>query len=167
MLGGQEAAAAVAEVSTSTFSSWVNGKADPSFEGLWRLAKAAGVSLDWLATGEGPKAYVPADETAPGWQYDDPGPMTPEKRRFLEERGVRFEQDPGVEDADALAYIAALVIGYCRKMEPAPSLDTQARIIVDSYDKALKSGGRAGMSPGAIIQLLESLGEITPAGDDS
>ena len=36
----------------STFQNWVEGKSDPSFEGLSKFAAASGVSLDWLATGE-------------------------------------------------------------------------------------------------------------------
>ena len=45
------AAAAAAGVATSTFQSWVEGKRDPSFEGLARFAAATGVSLDWIAHG--------------------------------------------------------------------------------------------------------------------
>ncbi|WP_316978006.1 LexA family transcriptional regulator [Shumkonia mesophila] len=45
--------AAVCGVSKSTFQNWVEGRADPSFEGLSRLSAETGISLDWLATGRG------------------------------------------------------------------------------------------------------------------
>jgi transcriptional regulator with XRE-family HTH domain len=47
--------AAVCDVSKSTFQNWIEGRADPSFEGLARLSAATGISLDWLATGRGGK----------------------------------------------------------------------------------------------------------------
>jgi transcriptional regulator with XRE-family HTH domain len=42
-------AAEVAGVSKSTFQNWVDGRSDPSFEGLFRLSKLTEVSLDWIA----------------------------------------------------------------------------------------------------------------------
>lgn len=45
------AAAKAAGVAKSTFQNWVEGKADPSFEGLAKFAAAVDVSLDWLAYG--------------------------------------------------------------------------------------------------------------------
>ena len=45
------AAAAAAGVAKSTFQSWVEGKRDPSFEGLAQFAATTGVSLDWIAHG--------------------------------------------------------------------------------------------------------------------
>ena len=38
-------------VAKSSFQRWVEGRSDPSFEGLSRLAEATGTSLDWLARG--------------------------------------------------------------------------------------------------------------------
>lgn len=49
-------AASAAGVARSTFQNWVEGKSDPSFEGLARCAVAAGVSLDWLAYGSASNA---------------------------------------------------------------------------------------------------------------
>ena len=45
-------AAKAAGVAKSSFQRWVEGRADPSFEGLSKLANEAGVSLDWLAHGK-------------------------------------------------------------------------------------------------------------------
>lgn len=47
------AAAKAAGVAKSTLQNWIEGKSDPSFEGLVKLANAAGVSVEWLATGAG------------------------------------------------------------------------------------------------------------------
>lgn len=44
-------AAKAAGVAKSTFQNWVEGKSDPSFSGLARLAEEADFSLDWLAFG--------------------------------------------------------------------------------------------------------------------
>ena len=46
-------AAAAAKIAQSTFQRWAEGKAVPNFHGVASLAKAAGVSLDWLAFGVG------------------------------------------------------------------------------------------------------------------
>lgn len=46
-------AAAAAGVAKSTLQNWIEGKADPSFEGLVKLAEASGVSIEWLAKGGG------------------------------------------------------------------------------------------------------------------
>lgn len=47
-------AARAAGVAKSTLQNWIEGKADPSFQGLAALAKAADISMDWLATGRQP-----------------------------------------------------------------------------------------------------------------
>lgn len=46
--------AEAAEVSTSVLSKWRRGESDPSRSRLIKMATAAGVSLEWLATGAGP-----------------------------------------------------------------------------------------------------------------
>lgn len=47
-------AASVAEVTAESLGHYVSGKAKPRFDALARLASARGVSLDWLAGGDGP-----------------------------------------------------------------------------------------------------------------
>lgn len=53
MLGGNEAAGRIAGVSDEMISRYVNGKAKPNFFAVAALARAAGVDLNWLASGEG------------------------------------------------------------------------------------------------------------------
>lgn len=93
----RDEAAKAAGVAKSTFQRWVEGKADPSFEGLAKLALATDISLDWLASGRGAstderaapaEAAVPLDEDLLG-------------RVFEGIRGVYKEQGGRISDRDA------------------------------------------------------------------
>ena len=50
--------AQAAGVSPSALRKWLKGQAEPSRERLVALAEAAGVSVSWLATGEGPEPAI-------------------------------------------------------------------------------------------------------------
>lgn len=52
-VGGSTKMAEIADVSTSVLSKWRRGESDPSRSRLVKMARAAGVSVEWLATGEG------------------------------------------------------------------------------------------------------------------
>lgn len=54
-LGGLRAASTLVGVTEDSLSNWKSGRVNPSFHGMKSLAKAADVSLDWLAYGEGPE----------------------------------------------------------------------------------------------------------------
>jgi phage repressor protein C with HTH and peptisase S24 domain len=56
----RQEAADIADVTPEHLASYIRGSAKPPFELLNRLASAKGVSLDWLATGEGSQ-YIEAD----------------------------------------------------------------------------------------------------------
>jgi phage repressor protein C with HTH and peptisase S24 domain len=62
-------------VSPSAFRKWLKGEAEPSRERLVALARVAGVSIAWLAQGEGP---LPVFEAISGVRrrlpHPDPGP---------------------------------------------------------------------------------------------
>ncbi|MBS0469454.1 MAG: helix-turn-helix domain-containing protein [Proteobacteria bacterium] len=63
----RNAAAAVAEVTPEHLASYIAGRAKPPFELVARIAAARNVSLDWLATGTGPRernAEIPEDYVA-------------------------------------------------------------------------------------------------------
>ncbi|KAG0165745.1 hypothetical protein DFQ28_010009 [Apophysomyces sp. BC1034] len=51
-IGGRSAAASVAGVSDDMLRRYVRGDSKPTFEVIAKLARAAGVSLDWIASGE-------------------------------------------------------------------------------------------------------------------
>lgn len=50
----RQEASATADVSTDMLTAYVTDKAKPRFDAVAKLALRQGVSLDWLATGEGP-----------------------------------------------------------------------------------------------------------------
>jgi phage repressor protein C with HTH and peptisase S24 domain len=52
-IGGLNVAAEAAQVGRATVQTWRTGKARPPFVEMARLCSAAGVSLEWMATGEG------------------------------------------------------------------------------------------------------------------
>lgn len=96
----REEAAMAAGVAKSTFQRWVEGKADPSFHGLTRLAAKTGVSLDWLATGWEPDpktgSTAPADSGAGrGDSVDEAllGNVVEGLERFLEDEDLRLRPD--------------------------------------------------------------------------
>ncbi len=63
-VGSGNALAAAAKVSEGVIRKWKVGESDPSRENLISLAKAAGVCIEWLATGEGPKTLAELDTAA-------------------------------------------------------------------------------------------------------
>lgn len=55
LIGSQAAAAEAAGVSLSTLQRYMKGDVDPSLEATTRIAQASQLTLDWIATGEGPR----------------------------------------------------------------------------------------------------------------
>ena len=53
-LGSRKYAAEVAGVSPDMLAKYLDGSSRPRFDSMAKLALTGGVSLDWLATGEGP-----------------------------------------------------------------------------------------------------------------
>lgn len=58
-------AAEHAGVSTDTMAAWRDGKAEPRFNGLAALARATGLSLDWLAFGQDSAPVPPVPVSPP------------------------------------------------------------------------------------------------------
>lgn len=87
-------AAAAAGVAKSTLQNWIEGKRGPSFEGLANLARETGVSLDWLATGEG-EMWTDQTPSVPEEPLDEAllNLVVEELERFREERGVRWSAE--------------------------------------------------------------------------
>lgn len=54
-LGGDDSVAALLDVHPKTVQKYRRGKSDPQFSQVVAIAEAAGVSVQWLATGEGPR----------------------------------------------------------------------------------------------------------------
>lgn len=58
-LGAQPKGAAAAQVSLTQWERYLRGAASPAFLAIARFARAAGVDLNWLAYGSGPKHRAP------------------------------------------------------------------------------------------------------------
>ncbi|MDH4120469.1 MAG: helix-turn-helix domain-containing protein [Deltaproteobacteria bacterium] len=67
-IGSRLGAAQAAGVSADSLQRYIRGEVHPSFMAMARLAEAAGVSLEWLATGQGTMERAPAgiEPTGPG-----------------------------------------------------------------------------------------------------
>lgn len=64
LVGGQGKAAEVAGVSRATVQKWRSAQARPPLIEIGRLAAAAGVSVDWVATGNEYNPHTETDEVA-------------------------------------------------------------------------------------------------------
>lgn len=94
-------------VSPSAFRKWLRGDAEPSRERLVALANAAGVSVGWLASGEGPTPRLgdgtPSPRSAPG-----PGGINQREYILLPKRpeaaAAGAESPPAVGPAEFVAF---------------------------------------------------------------
>ena len=103
--GGATSMAYKAGVSTSVINKWKNGKSEPQVTSLVNMAKAAGVSVEWLATGRGE-----SDQEAPSG---------------LGEAHI---------DLDALEEVAVKVLALLDKRRPDLSAKARARIVRLVYE---------------------------------
>lgn len=60
---GQEELAVAFGVSHSAFKAWMAGRSQPQLENLISIRQLTGVSIQWLATGEGPLFLMPGSLT--------------------------------------------------------------------------------------------------------
>lgn len=63
LIGNQNKTAAQMGITVSSVARWYKGESDPSRTNLVKLARAAGVNVQWLATGEG--SQYPQDNPPP------------------------------------------------------------------------------------------------------
>ncbi|WP_082090920.1 helix-turn-helix domain-containing protein [Halomonas sp. HG01] len=104
--GGPTSMAYKADVSTSVINKWKNGKSEPQVTSLVKMARVAGVSVGWLATGEGdPEGGEPPAELG-----------RPDA------------------DLDALEEIALKVLALIDKRRPDLSPKARARIVRLVYE---------------------------------
>lgn len=93
-------AARIAGKSTDQLSGYVKGKNEPAFTPLANLAAATGYSLDWLATGEGPKRRKSASE---------PIPFDADRMRLASKIAAVLERDGSLPPGyDQYSYATAL-----------------------------------------------------------
>jgi len=109
--GGAKKMSEKTGMSTSVLRSWRAEKSDPSRTSLVKVARAAGVSVEWLATGEG---------------GPDQGAVAPT------ELGK-----PDI-DLDALEEVAVKVLALLEKRRPDLSTKARARIVRLVYEFYIK-----------------------------
>ena len=81
------------------FDKWKAGEAvNPNAVALFKVARACGVSVEWLLTGEGPEQVVPARNDIPGW-LEPLLPKVAELDRASRDQLVGYIK--GFEDAQA------------------------------------------------------------------
>ena len=128
-----------ADISTSTFSDYLAGKSEPSLSRAARIARELGVSLQWLATGEGlPNAAAGGFASvrifdirlAAGAATFDVGARVigemPFDRELLRQLGRGAADQLGVVEADG------------DSMEP--TIADGARVVIDFADTRLREG---------------------------
>lgn len=103
--------AKAAGVSTSVLAKWRAEQSDPSRSNLVKMARAAGVSIHWLATGEGDP---------------DPGAAQP------------AEDAQSAPDLDTLEDIATKILALLESRRPDLSAKARARIIRLVYEFYIK-----------------------------
>jgi phage repressor protein C with HTH and peptisase S24 domain len=151
-------AAEVAAVSKSTLQRWIEGGSDPSFEGLAKLARHTGVSLDWLATGQGEST---GKQPKPGLAVE-PSVWLPGKVQDAAESGfvmiprydVTASAGPGsFRDMEKVTDVLAFKADWVRR-ELRTSPDKLALITAegDSMDPTIR--------PGDILLIDTSVDEI-------
>ncbi|WP_421864424.1 helix-turn-helix domain-containing protein [Marinobacter adhaerens] len=113
--GGATLMAQKAEVSGSVLRKWRSGQSDPSRTNLVKMARAAGVSLEWLATGEGdPEGKAQAHKESPEPEFE--------------------------LDLENLEEVAAKVLAMLEKHRPDISARAKARILRLVYEFYLRQG---------------------------
>ncbi|MDR1889560.1 MAG: helix-turn-helix domain-containing protein [Zoogloeaceae bacterium] len=90
-------------------SEYLNGKRPPGLRHALAIARAAGVSLDWLATGREftatpVTARLPADHPPLAAAAETPPPLTPEEQALL----AQYRALPAADRPRALALLKAL-----------------------------------------------------------
>lgn len=136
-IGSQMQAAIVAGVSVSTIQRYIRGEVDPSLEGMMRIANQAGVSLDWLVSGEGP---MRPDAVLTTGQTQQQGVGDGEGRRAVY---AAHTEVSGVKAAVALAVAALGDHGQTIRPERLAEL-------IDAAHQALQ----AGTDPALVRRLI-------------
>lgn len=88
----------VGSVSSGNMSNYINAKRMPTLETLMNIATTADVSLDWLATGRGPKA-------AGSYPAPQPSALAPDEAALLD--NYRNSPDEGKDAIKRTAFALA------------------------------------------------------------
>ena len=115
--GRQVALAKVMNVSQKGARKWLEGEAIPGMTNLTRLAIIADVSLEWLATGRGPRTVPPA--APPSYEMPPDGQLRERNEHHVADKTTTPDQPPTAQQgmpndiADALSHLALLIRAHC------------------------------------------------------
>lgn len=112
-IGGQKAASLALGISTRSISSYMTGDAEPKLLISKRLSELAGISLDWLATGEGLPEKDSLDEIVKDIKVD--ADLMAEIVKVVNEYLDSLDRELPPEK---LGKIYAYLYNYCHKDEP-------------------------------------------------
>ena len=112
-IGGQKAASLALGISTRSISSYMTGDAEPKLLISKKLSELAGISLDWLATGEGLPEKDSLDEMVKDIKVD--ADLMAEIVKVVNEYLDSLDRELPPEK---LGKIYAYLYNYCHKDEP-------------------------------------------------
>lgn len=147
ILGGKKELAKVAGLSESQLHRIVSGESQPRLEPIAAMARAANVSLTWLATGEGPMRL--GDETKeksremnefaliPGYNVEvaagagaSPVDEQPSRRLAFRHKWLRYK---GLNEKD-------LVLVFARGDSMEPTISDNNTLMIDTSQQELSDG---------------------------
>ncbi|MEJ1381376.1 MAG: hypothetical protein RPT95_10485 [Candidatus Sedimenticola sp. (ex Thyasira tokunagai)] len=115
LVGTRKSAALAAQVSTDSLQRYIREEVQPPFEAMVGLCNAAGVSLEWLATGVDPQNSKDVREEKGRYQLgsqeydelmDDIKLVAVELEKFLKNNQLQ------IEDPEAKAKLIAMTVDY-------------------------------------------------------
>lgn len=139
LAGGGDALAQKTGLPRRTLGNYLAGRNEPKTSGLAAIAKAAGVSVAWLATGEGPMR--PADQAPP------PGPA--------EAQAAYQIAIPQELIATALQAIEEWLDEFNRRLPPAKKAEVVVLLCeMVMKEKAADRAGELSRQAGRILRLV-------------
>jgi len=130
-------------VAKSSYQRWVEGVSTPSFDAMAKLAKVAGVSLDWLAFGE---EGQPTQERT-GWYRYDPPYNYDWMWQIIDMLGDLYRMN-GIEPApDRLLHEAADIYGEAAKIADPDERSRAISMAVAIMAKVIKPAEPAEQTP--------------------
>lgn len=135
-------------VSDNAIYKWVSGRGQPSMISLVNLAKAAGVSVEWLATGRGASGRIKSDASGPAETCDSivttdkasraaGEPAPPPSPQIVDYVRLRADWLQRVLGADARSVAIVVAVGDSM----APTIDEGDLAVVDLRENRFRYDG--------------------------
>lgn len=132
-IGTQAKAGEIAGVTDEQIARWRDGLSKPNFFGITRIARAAGLSVDWLATGEGSQTIAATITEAAGSAHTD--------LSFIERLDIEVSAGAGslVENEQYLDFIA-IQTRWLRHKGINPAAVRLLNVRGDSMEPTIRDG---------------------------